>query len=417
MSNRRHTPRTGRVAAARDGARPRSATGASRGGHRDGGVRYAVVVPTLARPTLAECLRSLGRAVGPPPERIVVVVDRPAAEAGPEADAVPTAELGPLRDRSTVVSGGGRGPAAARNAGRRAAGDIPWIVFLDDDVRVTADWCDALAHDLASAPPEVGGLQGRLRVPLPAERRPTDWERGTAGLAGALWVTADMAYRTAALRDAGGFDERFTRAFREDSDLALRVLDAGWSIRRGERLTEHPVRDAGRRASLRAQGGNADDAFMAALHGPDWRRRAAAPRGRIRRHAAITAAVAAALALGAAGHGRAAALAAAGWAAGTAEFAWARIAPGPRDRDETLTMLATSALIPPLAVWHRLRGELRCGAPLLRRTTTVPLRSPADDTDSSDGTGDGGYDAPGRSGRGRKGRRSPSRTAGGRAAA
>ena len=29
------------------------------------------------------------------------------------------------------------------------------------------------------------GSQGRLRVPLPADRRPTDWERGTAGLADA----------------------------------------------------------------------------------------------------------------------------------------------------------------------------------------------------------------------------------------
>ncbi|MBX4179346.1 transferase, partial [Streptomyces geysiriensis] len=56
---------------------------------------------------------------------------------------------------------------------------------------------------------------------------------------------------------------------------------------------------------------------------------------------------------------RAAAVAGLGWAAGTAEFAWARIAPGPRTRDEVVTMLATSALIPPAATWHRLAGEWR----------------------------------------------------------
>ncbi|MCZ9353147.1 transferase, partial [Streptomyces mutabilis] len=56
---------------------------------------------------------------------------------------------------------------------------------------------------------------------------------------------------------------------------------------------------------------------------------------------------------------RAAAVAGLGWAAGTAEFAWARIAPGPRTRDEVTAMLATSALIPPAATWHRLAGEWR----------------------------------------------------------
>ncbi len=76
-------------------------------------------------------------------------------------------------------------------------------------------------------------MQGVITVPLPGGRRPTDWERGTAAHARTRWITADMAYRTEALRRVGGFDERFPRAFREDADLALRLLDAGWRIRRG----------------------------------------------------------------------------------------------------------------------------------------------------------------------------------------
>ncbi|MBW3653059.1 MAG: HAD-IIIA family hydrolase, partial [Actinobacteria bacterium] len=52
-------------------------------------------------------------------------------------------------------------------------------------------------------------------------------------------------------------------------------------------------------------------------------------------------------------------LASALWAAGTAEFAWARIAPGPRTPREVATMLATSAALPFAATWHRLRGEVR----------------------------------------------------------
>ncbi|MEV8126028.1 glycosyltransferase [Streptomyces sp. NPDC085944] len=325
------------------------------GGTRTG---YAVVVPTLVRDTLADCLAALVAAHGPDPDEIVLVDDRPDPDADPGALEHALTVLGDLRERTVVLRSGGRGPAAARNTGARAV-TSPWTAFLDDDVQVGPHWCDQLVQDLAEAAPDTGAVQGVIAVPLPGERRPTDWERGTAGLAQARWITADMAYRTDVLKQVGGFDERFTRAFREDADLALRVLDAGWRIRRGRRTTRHPVRPAARWVSLKQQRGNADDALMRRLHGPDWWAKAVAPRGRIRRHAAITAAGTAALVLAVAGRPRAAAVAGAGWAAGTAEFAWARIAPGPRTRHEVTTMLVTSALIPPAATWHRLSGLWR----------------------------------------------------------
>ncbi|MFI2415471.1 glycosyltransferase [Streptomyces sp. NPDC018947] len=326
-------------------------TGAPRSG-------YAVVVPTLARDTLADCLAALAAAIGPPPDEIVIVDDRPAPDADPGALDHPLSVLGDLRERTVVLRSGGRGPAAARNTGIRAV-TSPWTAFLDDDVQVGPHWCDQLVQDISEAAPDTGAVQGVIAVPLPGERRPTDWERGTAGLARARWITADMAYRTDVLERVRGFDERFPRAFREDADLALRVLDAGWRIQRGRRTTRHPVRPASRWVSLGQQRGNADDALMRRLHGPDWWSKAVAPRGRIRRHSAITAAGAAALALAAARRPRAAALAALGWAAGTAEFAWARIAPGPRTRHEVTTMLVTSVLIPPVATWHRVSGLWR----------------------------------------------------------
>jgi HAD superfamily hydrolase (TIGR01662 family) len=230
------------------------------------------------------------------------------------------------------------------------------VVFLDDDVRVTETWREDLHRDLKNVSAETGGVQGRVTVPLPAGRRPTDWERGTAGLAEAWWITADMAYRREALVETGGFDERFPRAFREDADLALRTMDAGWVLIRGERRTVHPVRAASRWASLRAQAGNADDALMRAVHGPGWHTRAKAEPGRRGRHLAITAAGTLAAGLALTGRPRATAFAGAAALAGIAEFAAARIAPGPRTRDEVVTMVATSALIPPLATWHWLRG-------------------------------------------------------------
>jgi histidinol-phosphate phosphatase family protein len=266
-------------------------------------VSRAIVIPTTGRPSLARLLAALEG------ERVVVVEDRP-----------------------------GRGPAAARNAGWRAV-DAEWVVFLDDDVVPEPGWRDALDRDLR---PGIDASQGRIAVPVPP--RPTDWERNVAGLECARWVTADMAFRRDVLAAAGGFDERFPRAFREDTDLALRLLAAGRRLERGTRRVVHPVGPAGPAISLAKQAGNADDVLMRALHGRGWQERAGVPRGRRPRHLAIAAAGGLAL-WGARGSARrrAAALA---WAAGTLELAWARIAPGPRTAGEVVTMAWTSAAMP-----------------------------------------------------------------------
>ncbi|MFF5126708.1 glycosyltransferase family 2 protein [Streptomyces syringium] len=315
---------------------------------------YAVVIPTLGRPSLTDCLRALDRGQGPRPARIVLVDDRPLEDCTPLPVTVPAR----LRDITDVVPGRAAGPAAARNAGWRAAAE-PWIAFLDDDVLPGPTWAADLAADLAAAGARTAAVQAHITVPLPEDRRPTDWERTTAGLARARWITADMAYRRTALEESGGFDERFPRAFREDADLALRVLDAGWTITQGTRRTTHPVRPANRWVSLRTQAGNADDVLMNRLHGRTWWERAGAPRGRLPAHLAVSAAGAAALAAAAARRPRAAAGCGALWLAGCAEFAWARIAPGPRTGREVAVMAATSVLIPPAAVLHWLRGLAR----------------------------------------------------------
>ncbi|MFI0167666.1 glycosyltransferase family 2 protein [Streptomyces sp. NPDC017095] len=315
---------------------------------------YTVVVPTIGRPCLAECLRALAQGTGEhPPHEVVVVDDRPASEGD-----LPLESAGHLLDRVRTLRTGGKGPAAARNTGWRTV-RTPWTVFLDDDVQVLPDWSRRLAGDLREAGPDTGGVQGRLRVPLPPDRRPTDWERTTKGLENAAWATADMAYRTEALKRTGGFDERFPRAFREDADLALRVQRAGWALTRGARVTRHPVRPAHWWASLPVQRGNADDALMNRLHGRDWWHRARAPRGRLPRHLAVTGVALAATACALTGRHRAATACAALWTLGTAEFALARILPGPRTVREVAGMLGTSVLIPPLAVQHWLRGAVR----------------------------------------------------------
>ncbi|SDK99354.1 glycosyltransferase family 2 protein [Nonomuraea jiangxiensis] len=312
-----------------------------------------VVIPTVGRPTLRATLAAVGSALP-----VIVVDDRPGAATG----------LTGLPAHVRVVRSGGRGPAAARNAGWRAA-DTPWVAFLDDDVIPAPGWAEAVWKDLVDLPADVAGSQGRIVVPPPAGRAPTDIERHTAGLASALWVTADMAYRRSVLESLGGFDERFPRAYREDADLALRAGRAGHRLVRGGRVTEHPVRADGFWASVRFQRGNADDALMRRLHGPRWRADIGGARGRLPSHALTTAAGLAAVTLAlAAGSGRAgggrgvkvaAGLAAGLWGVLTCEFAWRRIAPGPRTAAEVARMAVTSVVIPPVACAHRLRGEWR----------------------------------------------------------
>ena len=312
--------------------------------------RTTVVVPTLGRSSLGALLDALAQQARPVDAPVVLVDDRPD---GP-ALALPLLAL----DLRVVRSGGG-GPARARNIGWRHA-RTPWVSFLDDDVVPDVRWYADLFADLDAAEAAgAAGSEGNVHVPLPADRRPTDWERGTRGLETSRWITADLTYRRSELSAVGGFDERFPRAFREDADLALRLGGYRGRIVRGTRRITHPVRPADDWASLRQQAGNADDHLMRALHGRDWSRRAGAPVGRRRTHVAITLAGAGAVLAAVAGRRRLAAACAATWLAGTAELAWARIAPGPRDRAEVRRMVLTSVAIPPAAVYHSVRGVLQ----------------------------------------------------------
>jgi HAD superfamily hydrolase (TIGR01662 family) len=329
-------------------------------------VSFDIVIPTVGRASLTGLLDALLDGDGPRPERVVLVDDR--AGAGGRDPLL----TGPLPEGVVVLASGGRGPAAARNVGWRS-GSAEWVAFLDDDVAPPPGWRSALVADLTDLPDHVAASQGRVVVPRAEGRRPTDWERNVAGLESAKWATADMAYRRVALAAVGGFDERFPRAYREDADLGARVVAAGWRITVGERRCTHPVRLADRWVSVRLQAGNADDALLRALHGRRWREVTGVGPGRRGRHLAVTAAGL----LGVAGllsrRPRLALAGAAAWAAGTAELAWARIAPGPGTREEVTTMVLTSVAIPPSATWHWLRGW----ATLPRRLRWRPPASPA----------------------------------------
>jgi histidinol-phosphate phosphatase family protein len=308
---------------------------------------FVIVIPTIGRDSLHRLLAELDGSSGPSPVAVVVVDDR--------SDPTPPLDVR-TRMAVTVLVSGGRGPAAARNVGWRAT-KASWICFLDDDVVPQQNWLAAVAQDLADADAAGAlGSQAVIEVPKVPGRRATDDERRTQRLGGAKWITADMAFRRSALIAVGGFDERFPRAYREDSDLALRIAKTG-EIRQGARRCSHPVAASNWMSSVRAQIGNRDNALMRRKHGPKWRDAAGEGAGRLPAHAATAVTAVVSLGLALRGRLRAAGWAVAVWGALTGEFAMRRILPGPKTIGEVARMVVTSVLIPPVAVFHRLRGE------------------------------------------------------------
>ena len=226
--------------------------------------RISVVMPTYRRPALmARCLGALLEQSLPGDAFEIVVVDDGCTDDTrdrcAELDALSRAGGGPeiryLRPHGT------RGPAAARNRGWRAARGA-LIAFTDDDTIPDPDWLRQ-GEDALSRPSRVAAW-GRVHVPMP--ERMTDNARNTAGLENAVFVTANAFVRRDALEQVGGFDERYRRAWREDTDLYFALLAAfpepGAIVDAPAALVLHPVRDAKFGVSIGQQANMAFDALL-----------------------------------------------------------------------------------------------------------------------------------------------------------
>jgi GT2 family glycosyltransferase len=204
----------------------------------------AVVITMGTRPDeLRALLESVAGQDGDPIEVVVVgngapVVDVPAG--------VRTVEL----PENLGIPGG-------RNVGIEAFGpggsDVDVLLFLDDDGLLPDTGTARLVREAFEADPGLGivsfriadpetGLTQRRHVPRLRASDPMRSSRVTTFLGGA------NAVRTKVLGEVGGLPDDFFYAH-EETDLAWRALDAGWSIEyRADMLLLHPAMPPSRHA-------------------------------------------------------------------------------------------------------------------------------------------------------------------------
>lgn len=318
----------------------------------------SVVIPTCRRPDLLQrCLDPLLKQTLEKSRYEIVVVDDGQTDdtrALVERLAAQTQGLPLLR---YLRPEGTRGPAAARNRGWRASlGEV--VAFTDDDTIPDRDW---LRQGLLAMGPDAPAVRGAVRVPVDGVR--TDHAKMTQGLETAEFVTANCFVRRSALKRVGGFDERFLRAWREDSDLHFKLLDAYGDVPRAAlAVVQHPVREAPFGISIKQQANMMFDALLFKKH-PDLYKRKI---GRLRAppsYYVIVLCTFAALFAATTGHvGSTLALLAIVLAL-ILRLAARRLSDTAHTPRHVAEMLLTSAAIPFLSLYWRIAGGLRFRVP------------------------------------------------------
>lgn len=324
-------------------------------------VEVSVVVPTYKRPDLLRnCLDALLEQDFDPRGYEIVVVDnagseetRRLVESIPQANSRVGAGSAGIYPVVYYLEESERpGPAAARNLGWKFAHG-EFIAFTDDDCIPDSRW---LKEGLRQLREGYDAVIGRTVVPITGI--PTDYEKNISRLETAEFVTANCFIRCSALQAAGGFDERFTTAWREDSDLHFRILSLSLKVGRASNArVVHPVRPARWGISVKEQRKSMFNALLFKKYpdlyheriqiSPPWH------------YYAITGSAIGLLLAAIEGQRGIAASLGLCWIILTAGFILRRLR-GTRHTPRHLAeMVVTAMVIPPLSVYWRLYGALK----------------------------------------------------------
>lgn len=323
----------------------------------------SVVIPTCGRPALLRrCLEAVLNQTLPASDYEIIVVDDGRSDATRALVEVLSSQPGAPSMHYVLPPQGSRGPAGARNAGWRAS-EAEMIAFTDDDTIPDSRWLEAgrEALDQAHIPPSQA-VWGHVVVPVPEV--PTDHEKMTKGLEGAIFVTANAFVLRSALLKVGGFDERYKRAWREDTDLYFALLRHGFMVSAAPRaVVLHPAREAPWGVSISQQANAAFEALLYKKY-PDRYRRFVQPGTPWLYYTAVLSTLA--------GVGCAMAqqaYAALGFLAVAlaviAHLAWRRLRGTSHRPSHVAEMVLTSFALPFLSVYWRLRGAWQFRVPFL----------------------------------------------------
>ena len=195
--------------------------------HMNEGISFVVPVHNGAA-TIADTLAAIAAdAAGESSTEIIVVED--GSHDGSAAVLTELAERLPIR----IVTGSGRGAAAALNAGIRAA-RFALIAQVDQDVVIRRGWTETLKR--AFDDPSIAAAQGwYVRDPsatlcvramsIDLEQRYLALPQGDTDHV----CTGNSMYRAAALHWIGLFDE--TLGYGYDNDVSYRLQEAGYRLR------------------------------------------------------------------------------------------------------------------------------------------------------------------------------------------
>jgi len=177
----------------------------------------SVIVPTYNRAhLLKQLLWSLAHQDYPKDRYEVIVVDDGSSDETPEV-------INELRHQLPYtfkyLRWSRHGVAAARNFGaQHSKGEL--LAFTSDDITVAPDWLTNAVRYFQHA--DIGGVEGKT---VPVGEQTSPFVHKTYNLNGGQYLTCNIFYRRSVFEQVGGFDEQF-RAYREDTDLAWRVMDA-----------------------------------------------------------------------------------------------------------------------------------------------------------------------------------------------
>jgi glycosyltransferase involved in cell wall biosynthesis len=202
-------------------------------------MKISIVVPTYQRPhLLLRCIEALlTQEFLKSDYEIIIVSDGPDPKTQSSIEQLK--KDGPLLRFISLPTK--RGPAAARNLGWRSSSGA-LVVFTDDDCLPDRQWLAAFWDAFILTGKDKVAFTGKTLVPIPSE--PTDYELNISNLATAEFITANCACTPLALISVNGFDEQFTMAWREDSDLQFKFIEQNIPIVAVDARVTHPVRKA-----------------------------------------------------------------------------------------------------------------------------------------------------------------------------